>query len=208
MKLFFDTEFTGLHKDTTLISLGMVSEYGHKFYGVFTDYDKSQCNTWIKENVIKHLSDLSGFDTNHLVTVEDNHSTIKLRLEHWLRMMLAVIGDESIELVSDVAHYDMTLFINIFGTAFDLPEYIAPACIDVNQMITDVFDVSLQQAFDISREELLEKLSPGSKLLKFQNKHNSLYDACVIMELYKELNALVDYKKMKLLNDIKESLLK
>ena len=208
MKLFFDTEFTGLHKDTTLISLGMVSEYGHKFYAVFTDYNKSQCNTWIKENAIKHLSDLNGFNKNHLVTVEDNSSIVRGRLEYWLKTMLAVVGGDSIELVSDVAHYDMTLFINIFGTAFDLPKYIAPAVIDVNQMITDVLDVSLQQAFDISREELLEKLSPGSKLLKFQNKHNSLYDACVIMELYKELNALVDYKKMKLLNDIKKSLVK
>lgn len=28
MKIFFDTEFTGLHKDTTLISIGLISELG------------------------------------------------------------------------------------------------------------------------------------------------------------------------------------
>ena len=31
MKIFFDTEFTGLHKDTTIISIGMISENGKKF---------------------------------------------------------------------------------------------------------------------------------------------------------------------------------
>jgi hypothetical protein len=52
MKIFFDTEFTGLHKNTTLISIGLVAETGESFYAEFTDYDKSQVNDWIKENVI------------------------------------------------------------------------------------------------------------------------------------------------------------
>lgn len=53
MKVFFDTEFTGLHKNTTLISLGCVDENGRTFYAEFTDYDKSQVDDWINENVIK-----------------------------------------------------------------------------------------------------------------------------------------------------------
>ena len=52
MNLYFDTEFTGLRKDTTLISIGIVSEDGRKFYAEFTDYDESQCGDWIKQNVI------------------------------------------------------------------------------------------------------------------------------------------------------------
>lgn len=52
MLLFFDTEFTGLHKDTTIISLGIVAENGRKFYAEFTDYDEIQCDDWIKENVL------------------------------------------------------------------------------------------------------------------------------------------------------------
>lgn len=40
MKIFFDTEFTGLHKDTTLISLGMISEDGRRFYAEFNDMIK------------------------------------------------------------------------------------------------------------------------------------------------------------------------
>ena len=29
MKIFFDTEFTGLHKNTELISIGLIAENGH-----------------------------------------------------------------------------------------------------------------------------------------------------------------------------------
>ena len=55
MKVWFDTEFTGLHKNTTLISIGLVNEYGETFYAEFTDYDKNQCDDWIKENVLNNL---------------------------------------------------------------------------------------------------------------------------------------------------------
>ena len=55
MNIYFDTEFTGLHKDTTLISIGLVTENGDTFYAEFDDYDKTQCNDWIQENVINNL---------------------------------------------------------------------------------------------------------------------------------------------------------
>ena len=52
-RLFFDTEFTGLHQKTTLISIGIVSDDSKTFYAEFTDYDKTQCDDWINENVSK-----------------------------------------------------------------------------------------------------------------------------------------------------------
>ncbi len=55
MKLFFDTEFTGLHQATTLISLGIVAEDGRTFYAEFTDYDKSQVNDWLQKHIIDNL---------------------------------------------------------------------------------------------------------------------------------------------------------
>ena len=53
--LYFDMEFTGLHQNTTLISLGIVSECGKTFYAELNDYDESQVDEWIKENVIDKL---------------------------------------------------------------------------------------------------------------------------------------------------------
>ena len=55
MKIFFDTEFTGLHQKTTLISLGAITEYDHSFYAEFIDYDHSQVDEWISRNVIQNL---------------------------------------------------------------------------------------------------------------------------------------------------------
>ena len=48
-KLFFDTEFTGLHKNTTLISIGIISEDGKTFYAELNDYDINQISddNWI-----------------------------------------------------------------------------------------------------------------------------------------------------------------
>lgn len=58
-KIFFDTEFTGLHQNTTLVSIGLVSDEGERFYAELTDYDETQCDDWITKNVLDHLL-LSG----------------------------------------------------------------------------------------------------------------------------------------------------
>ena len=55
MNLYFDCEFTGLHKDTTLISIGIVAENGKKFYAELLDFDWEQVNDWIKENVLENF---------------------------------------------------------------------------------------------------------------------------------------------------------
>ncbi len=56
MNLFFDCEFTGLRKDTTLISLGIVSDNGKKFYAEFTDFNWGYVDEWIQKNVLDKLS--------------------------------------------------------------------------------------------------------------------------------------------------------
>lgn len=54
-KLFFDTEFTGLHQNTTLISIGIIADSGERFYCELDDYDKEQIDSWLIENVLKGL---------------------------------------------------------------------------------------------------------------------------------------------------------
>ena len=181
MKIFFDTEFTGLHKDTTLISIGLISENGRQFYAELTDYDESQCDDWIEENVINHLlwknpNDMEFINNYHY----GSKTMIKLALKNWLLQF------DSVELVSDVCHYDMLLFINLFGKAFDLPDNICPACYDINQDIARKFNISQQEAFNKSREDILYQ-NYKENIVK-GDKHNSLYDAKVIRELYQILN--------------------
>ena len=54
-KFFFDTEFTGLHQQSTMISLALVAETGEEFYAEFTDYAISQTNEWINKHVVQQL---------------------------------------------------------------------------------------------------------------------------------------------------------
>lgn len=176
MKVFFDTEFTGLHKDTTLISIGLVDGDGRTFYAEFSDYDESQVNDWILENVISHLK-----FTNSTVPVINiykdswevygNKAQVKEVLKDWLSKY------DKVQLVSDVCHYDMVLFIDIFGSAFDIPSNVCPFCYDINHDIAELCVISDAEAFDKSREELCYKTIEG-------DKHNALYDAKVIKEIY------------------------
>ena len=203
MKIFFDTEFTGLHKDTTLISIGLIDENGRTFYGEFSDYDESKCDNWIRENVIKHLKWSKEGPVEDFVNIYVNNweafgskEYIKIVLSEWLSKY------DEVDLVSDCCHYDMVLFIDIFGDAWSIPDMVNPACHDINQDIAKYFDISEKEAFDLSREKFIEKvnldnqddqnnfdISEGEKIINIEgDKHNSLYDAKVIREIYQIVN--------------------
>ena len=203
MKIFFDTEFTGLHKDTTLISIGLIDENGRTFYGEFSDYDESQCDDWIRENVIKHLKWSKEGPVEDFVNIYVNSweafgskEYIKIVLSEWLSKY------DYVDLVSDCCHYDMVLFIDIFGDAWSIPDAVNPACHDINQDIAKYFDISEKEAFDLSREKFIEKvnidrqddqnnfdISEGEKIINIEgDKHNALYDAKVIREIYEIVN--------------------
>ena len=44
-----------MHKNTTLISIGIISEDGRFFYGESMDFDKNQIDEWLQKNVIDNL---------------------------------------------------------------------------------------------------------------------------------------------------------
>lgn len=187
MLLFFDAEFTGLHKDTTLISLGIVSEDGIKFYAEFCDYDRNQCNDWINKNVMKNLfwNYTENFshanDDGTLVEIKGNKENVHQKLHKWISQF------DSVQFVSDVCHYDFVLLIDLLtngGTALDLPENISPVCIDLNPSIAFCYGISDKAAFDKSREEIVMELCGHEVEGK---KHNALYDAEVIKAIFEEV---------------------
>ena len=181
MKVFFDTEFTGLHKDTTLISIGLVDENGRTFYAEFSDYDESQCDKWIRDNVIKHLKwstegPIEDF-ANIYVNDWEAYGTkeyVRTVLADWLSKY------EEVELVSDCCHYDMVLFVDIFGCAWTIPAVVNPVCHDINQDIANHYNISEREAFDKSREDIIGQY----RYLVVGDKHNALYDAQVIKAIY------------------------
>ena len=111
---------------------------------------------------------------------------------HWissaLKKWLQQFG--TIKFVSDVCHYDFVLLIDLLtngGTALDLPENISAVCHDLNMDIARHFHVSDREAFDMSREQIMNDLC-GPEDIVTGNKHNSLYDAEVIRAIWKEIH--------------------
>lgn len=185
MKLFFDCEFTGLRQNTTPISIGIVSEDGKKFYAEFTDYDESQCNDWITENVTSELLHdtekwYEGIADRQIHGIK---KIISYALKDWIQQF------KTIQFASDVCHYDFILLIDLLtngGTALDLPKNISAACHDINQDIAKHFNISDREAFDMSREKIMNDLCKTEDIVT-GNKHNSLYDAEVIKAIYEEI---------------------
>ena len=188
MKVYFDTEFTGLHKDTTLVSIGLVSEDGRSFYAELNDYDRLQTDDWFRENVEANLIYNKPEIWNSGVAdiqILGNKKEVCVELIKWLNTF------ETVQLVSDVCHYDMVLFIDLFGNAFNLPKNVNPCCHDINQDIAHFqvltnnnFNFTEADAFDINREQMLSDAGlgeiPNIYAEKYGGKHNSLYDAHII----------------------------
>jgi hypothetical protein len=173
-KLFFDTEFTGLQQNTTLISLGIISDNDKTFYAEFTDFDVSQCDNWIFDNVINKLifcgncgSHYSNDDNN--IQIYANTIKIRKELERWLEQF------GQVEMWSDCLSYDWVLFNNLFGNAFKLPKNVYYIPFD----ICTVFKLKGIDP-DINREEFAE-------IYSLVDKHNALYDAKIIKLCYEKL---------------------
>lgn len=198
-KIFFDTEFTGLHQNTTLISIGLISECGKTFYAELTDYDKTQIDDWLQKNVLdkltmtshitascsgheKWLSEETKYNNSLAFSLADKDMSsfecigetpmIKNRLEKWLSQF------EEVEMWSDCLSYDWVLFNQIFGHAFNIPKNVYYIPFD----ICTLFRVKGIDP-DINRE----KFGCGEVYFEMP-KHNALWDAKVIKLCYESLS--------------------
>lgn len=182
MRIFLDSEFTGLHKNTTLISIGLVSEEGHKFYAEFNDYEKSQCDDWINEHVISKLkwNEVNVFlevSTETKTTFAKNSKEhISTLLHMWLKQF------KKIEFWGDVIAYDWVLFMDLLGMGSPMRKMPS--------------NFTSYQAFDIFTALRMKGLNPRENrhiLLGLDdkiNQHNCLYDAETIKMLYDKFLAV------------------
>lgn len=199
MKVFISTEFTGKHKNTTIISIGIVSEDGRTFYAEFNDYEESQVTDQIKEHIIEKLQFespkeytpgkleqehyiKSRFDEEIPLTQKFNiemrgsKDDIKQELTDWLNQF-----NERIEIWGDCLTYDWVLFTDIFGTAFDIPEcvYYIPFNISTTLNMKGIDP-------DINREKFAYEFGHG-ELVSTSNKYSTLFDAYIIRRCYRIL---------------------
>lgn len=198
IKVFFDCESSGLHKDNSLISLGMVSDEGHTFYAELNDYDEPDLDWFSSNFVIPNLKfgpPLSGQQEHFVwlrrgsvVEVRGNVNEVAMYVADWFQdiqggpVSWINYGDEiqkpelvegkTIELWSDFLSYNFVLFCELFGGVFHLPECVNHIPFD----LATVFKLA-----GIAPDENRDKFA-GWELGSEEN--NALWDARVIQKCY------------------------
>ena len=181
-KLFFDTEFTGLRKNTTLISIGIVAQNGRAFYAELTDYDKAQVDDWLQENVIANLQ-LQSMQPNTAEVIENTFNVlgskqfVAAELTKWLGFLKGGFEGQY-QMCADCLAYDWVLFCDLFGGSFGVPNSINYIPIDLS---------TLFYANGIDEDVKRETFANTAKI--DGAKHNALYDARVIKACFDKISS-------------------
>ncbi len=106
MRVFFDTEFSGIDKKNGyryLISIGCVAEDGREFYAELTDtWDENLCSLFVIETVLPLLD---GGECGMGV------SEVAERLKAWIEC----VPDDEVILLTDAPAYDWPFIEEIFN---------------------------------------------------------------------------------------------
>jgi hypothetical protein len=187
MKIFFDFEFTGLHKNTTPISIGLVTDEGNKFYAEFNDFDNNQVDGWIQDNVIskllynEHFMCLELQPDNKTMLMKDDKQNISNQLNIWLSQF------KEIEFWGDCVAYDWILFVDLIGMGKPMRK------MPKNFVSYQAYDV-----FTILKIKGVNSKENRHKLLGLDDgkqQHNSLYDAEITKKLYEWAIGITTGKK-------------
>ena len=167
------------------MSAGFVSYDGKKeFYAEFTDYDQSQIDQWLQENVVDRFILTGMSDRTYKTTEKTNffkgnvdwvlsHSQ---GLKNWFCSF-----EEQIVLAGAGTGYDWVLLRSIMKIKYmeDIPSYL-------DNWPIDVISISRWEGYDPQEEYFKENFIGSTDR---SNKHNALEDAQIIREVYLKLKA-------------------
>lgn len=182
-RIFLDTEFTGLHQQAALISVGLAAENGDVFYAELNDYDPEQVSPWVKENVIPLLSGpvlraARNAPRHNDMFLYGDQPDVSRALRNWLARFG---GPDSVHIWADVPAWDWVLFCELFGGAFGLPQQVHYIARDLATALewhgTDP---------DTDREKLGGPVVFTHPKLRL-GKHHALYDALLEKAVYENL---------------------
>ncbi len=204
MEVFFDTEFTELHQQTTLVSIGLVAATGEAFYAEATDYNREQVTPWIQEHVLDNLllpkyfePEESYMHCSDLTLFRGTRALISAYLHTWLTVYANRYA-KPCTMWSDCLAYDWVLFCELFGGALHLPDSVYYIPFDICTVFNNVGEDP-----DVNREEYVGKMQVfNNHVVQFFKtcgvtsplKHNSLWDAYVIRECWNKLNTTLNFR--------------
>jgi hypothetical protein len=198
--IFFDCEFTGLRRDTTLVSIAFVDEKGNRFYAELTDYDRTHTDKWLKDNVLNRLI-LNDWEPGKLEYTEigqDGRAETLCRgssrfvAKHALCWLVGVYTSEGkrLQFVGDCMSYDMVLAVDLLTCVTDSPGFLHREI-----MAYIPLDLATRMQMeglnaDLPRDEMAlvnaEYVAEGSVFVA----HNALSDALTIRACWDLLEAI------------------
>ncbi|QMV16209.1 3'-5' exoribonuclease domain-containing protein [Vibrio spartinae] len=171
MRIFLDTEFTGLTQHTELLSLALLDEDGREFYAEFTERHGQSVDPWLEKHVIRHMHWLNHPESQPEVILSAEKTwlfaptaDIVAALREWL------MAYDHIEMWADCPAYDWVLFSQLFGGSMHLPQPLSYIVNDLATLLT-CHDIDPL----ISRTTLL----PADQHPQGQ-QHNAMYDAYLL----------------------------
>ncbi len=160
--VFIDTEFTGEHAYTTLVSLGIITLDNQELYITLNDYSEEQVTPWLKENVISHIDPSNSISSSEAyVKVENflsnyaNHKKLYIVSRGLLQDYLLLI---------QLYHYSKPQE-KFFHALNFLPEYLNHhAGIDLNTLLRtagidpsiDLFDFNSKSSSELIRHRSID----------------------------------------------------
>jgi len=164
-RVFFDTEFTRGGQNTTLVSIGFVSECGRNLYLELSDYESTQVTPWLEKNI------LSLLEGNKVTTLE-----ARKIIEDWFNQ---IAPDQKIQLISAGKEMDSILLYNIWGEV--APESTLRSWHDrLPPQICQKTHVDLDTIFLLNGIDPLIDRAAFAEADISGKRHNALYDAQVV----------------------------
>lgn len=190
--LYFDSEFTGLTKDSQFMSVAFIGENNEKFYAEFNDYDPNKLNDWLFENIFKKLL-FNGVETfcklkdDGTLLIKDNSEEIRKYIIQFFNQY-SNNGEFKIVIVSDCLSYDWVLLNDLIAD-YTNGYPVLPDCLFYipEDISTTMFNLGIDP--DISREDFL-KIDKEEQ----EQKHNCLYDATIIRAIHINFLNFLDKK--------------
>jgi DNA polymerase III epsilon subunit-like protein len=176
-KIFLDTEFTGLHKLTTLISIALVSEDDKEYYAELIDFDEHQITPFLNKEVLSKLI-IGEYDfyqdynpESNTIRVKGNIDLVKQTLTEYLNKF----DDVEIWVQTPYAWF---LFVDLFGGFGYLPKNVFRYPFDLTTAI---------KLYGINPMESKKDFLPNYDELLTYGENNALNDARLNREIFKKL---------------------
>jgi hypothetical protein len=182
MRIFFDTEFTGLFQGADLLSIGLMAEDGQSFYCESLTYDlqAARGNEFVATHVLPALMQnqpdvprgplYSGsLETGYIGAIWQVGDAVLRFLQRF---------DTRLEMWSDCYAYDWVLFCELWGGALKIPAGIYYIPFDLSTLLW-----ACHYDPDVDREVFAGLTDHPEK-----RKHHALWDAKVIKACFERLS--------------------